>query len=89
VTGRRARALHLREFRVGVTAATAATVRRVVPLVSAARGRKLTRDEFFALAVAALAEKYGLRSPPGDETTAVSILETREHDRVEKETGAL
>jgi hypothetical protein len=85
VTGRRARALHLRYLKFEMTAATAAKLQRLVPLVSAKFGRKVTREEFFALAVAALEEKCATDAPKSEDTSEMSALDTCRHIFQEKE----
>ncbi len=53
-----------RQFNVRMTEETAAKVDRLVPVVAGAVGIELTQAQFFALAVAALEEKYQPKSRP-------------------------
>lgn len=49
-----------RQFNVRMSDQTAALVDRLMPVVSRAVGVELAQSQFFALAVAALAERYGV-----------------------------
>ncbi|QJW96568.1 hypothetical protein [Frigoriglobus tundricola] len=77
VSGRRSRALHLRYFSVGLTAETADEMKRIVPVVNAALGTRLSREQFFELAVAALVEKYAARAAKSDDTAETAALTQR------------
>ncbi len=77
ISGRRSRALHLRYFSVGLTAETVAEMKRIVPVVNAALGARVSREQFFELAVAALAEKYAPKAAKSDDTAETAALTQR------------
>lgn len=76
-TGRKSARHHLRHYKVRLTAATAAEVERIVPIVNTALGTRVTRQQFFALAVAALAEKCAPGAAKGDDTSEAAVLTQR------------
>ena len=88
ISGRRSRALHLRYFSVGLTAETASEMKRIVPVVNAALGTRVSREQFFELAVAALVEKYAPTAAQSDDTAEVAALTLRICPIGGNETGA-
>jgi hypothetical protein len=74
----------LRHFKVWLTAATAGEVERLVPVMNKALGTRVSREQFFAMAVAALAEKYA-PAAANDDTSEQAALTRRLSPPDEKE----
>jgi hypothetical protein len=86
-SGRKSAPLHLRHFKVPLTASTAAEIERIVPIVNKALGVRVSREQFFALAVAALAAKFDPATSKADDTAEGAVLSHRLRGRDGQETG--
>jgi hypothetical protein len=84
----RSAALYLRHFVAPVTVATATEMERIVPIINTALGIRVSREQFLALAVAALGEKYGPGAPQVGDTAEVASLKSPRVRADEDETGA-
>lgn len=86
-TGRRSAPLHLRHFKVPLTASTAAEIERLVPIINKALGIRVSREQFFALAIAALVAKFDPAASKVGDTAQRVVLKQRLHVRNAEETG--